>query len=70
MAGPSTATGSGSRFGLDGALSHLSSGGGATLALIERGDLPGLPALRRGWTPVPPSGLPNSPPRPPAEFGS
>ncbi|MEX0826552.1 MAG: phosphoglycerate kinase [Acidimicrobiia bacterium] len=33
-------------FGLDGAVSHLSTGGGAGLELIERGSLPGLDALR------------------------
>jgi phosphoglycerate kinase len=32
---------------LDDAISHLSSGGGATLELVEKGDLPGLAALRR-----------------------
>jgi phosphoglycerate kinase len=37
-----------SRFGLEDRLSHLSSGGGATLELLEYGDLPGLAALRRG----------------------
>jgi phosphoglycerate kinase len=35
------------QFQLDDAISHLSSGGGATLELIEKGDLPGLAALRR-----------------------
>lgn len=35
------------QFQLDGAISHLSSGGGATLELVEKGDLPGLAALRR-----------------------
>lgn len=33
-------------FGLDGAVSHLSTGGGAGLELIEQGSLPGLDALR------------------------
>lgn len=33
-------------FGLDGSVSHLSTGGGASLELIEKGDLPGLAALR------------------------
>ena len=32
--------------GLDGAVSHLSTGGGAALEFIENGDLPGLAALR------------------------
>ncbi len=34
------------RFGLDGRVDHLSTGGGASLEYIERGDLPGLSALR------------------------
>ena len=34
------------RFGLEGAVDHLSTGGGASLELIEKGDLPGLAALR------------------------
>ena len=33
-------------FGLDGRMDHVSTGGGAALELIERGDLPGLAALR------------------------
>ena len=33
-------------FGVDGEMSHVSTGGGATLELIEKGDLPGLAALR------------------------
>lgn len=33
-------------FGLEGAVSHLSTGGGAGLELIEQGSLPGLDALR------------------------
>ena len=32
---------------LDGAVSHLSTGGGAGLELIERGSLPGIEVLRR-----------------------
>ncbi len=34
-------------MGLDGAVSHLSTGGGAGLELIERGSLPGIEVLRR-----------------------
>jgi phosphoglycerate kinase len=35
------------QFGLDGAVSHLSTGGGAGLELLEQGSLPGLDVLRR-----------------------
>jgi phosphoglycerate kinase len=35
-------------LGLDGAVDHLSTGGGAALELLEQGDLPGLAALRTG----------------------
>ena len=36
-------------LGLEGAVSHLSTGGGAGLEYLEKGTLPGLDALRR-WT--------------------
>ncbi len=34
------------QFGVDSEISHVSTGGGASLELIEKGDLPGLAALR------------------------
>jgi len=36
------------QFGLENRIDHISSGGGATLELLEKGDLPGLAALRAG----------------------
>ena len=36
------------RFGVDRDMDHVSTGGGAALELIEKGDLPGLAALRGG----------------------
>ena len=38
------------QFGLDDQVDHLSTGGGASLELIEHGDLPGLKALRESAT--------------------
>jgi phosphoglycerate kinase len=38
-------------FGLDAEIDHVSTGGGASLEYIEKGDLPGLAALRDGLRP-------------------
>jgi len=39
------------KFDLEEGIDHVSTGGGASLELIEKGDLPGLAALRRGSRP-------------------
>jgi phosphoglycerate kinase len=40
------------KFGLDTHIDHVSTGGGASLELLEKGDLPGLDALRRSARPA------------------
>jgi phosphoglycerate kinase len=46
VAGGGDTAGALKKFGLDNRVDHLSTGGGASLEFIEKGDLPGLRALR------------------------